>query len=103
MTGLLCGVCILGRFLTIPLIEAVDPSGGIDQLLFPGKERVASRANFYVQVALLSRTCLKSLTARTRDGHFLICWMNLWLHYFPLLSLCPVPIVSNLVLSANKP
>ena len=37
-------------FLAITLVEAIDASCGIDQLLFPGKERVASGTDFDVQV-----------------------------------------------------
>jgi len=51
---MLCGRRGLGGwFLAVALVEAIDASGGIDQLLFAGEERVASRAYFDVQVALL--------------------------------------------------
>src|SRR5271156_2128937 len=36
--------------------EALDASGGIHQLLFAGKERVAGGADFNTDVALMSRT-----------------------------------------------
>ena len=52
---MLCGSCAFrGWFLAVTLIEAIDASRGIDQLLFAGEERVAGRANFDVQVALFS-------------------------------------------------
>ena len=50
---LLCGRRLSGWFLAIALVEAIDASRGVNQLLFAGKERVASRAYFDVQVALL--------------------------------------------------
>jgi hypothetical protein len=49
---------------------------------------MASRADFYVKVALFSRSSLKCFAARTGDGHLFICWMNLWFH----LLLVPLPI-----------
>ena len=41
------------RFLAIALVEAIDASGGVDELLLTSEERVASRTNFDVQIALL--------------------------------------------------
>ena len=52
--SLLCGCCRFGSgFLAIALVEAIDASSGIDQLLLSGEERMASRANFDVQIAFL--------------------------------------------------
>ena len=49
---MLCGSRAFGSgFLAIALVEAIDASCGIDQLLFAGEERVASGADFDVQVA----------------------------------------------------
>ena len=57
---MLCGGSVFGCwFLTVTLVEAIDTSCGIDQLLFAGKERVASRTDFYVQVIFASRARLK--------------------------------------------
>ena len=44
-----------GRFSGFGVLaaEAFDASGGIDQLLFAGEERVAIRADFQVDIALM--------------------------------------------------
>jgi len=78
---MLCGSCAFGSgFLAIALVEAIDASRGIDQLLFAGKERVASRANFDVQVALLGRARLKRLAASAGNIYFDVFWVNSWFH-----------------------
>ena len=78
---MLCGSCAFGSgFLAIALVEAIDASRGIDQLLFAGEERVASRANFDVQVALLGRARLKRLAASARNIYFDVFWVNCWFH-----------------------
>ena len=41
-------------FLAITFVKAVYASGGINQLLFPGKERVASGTDFDVQITFAS-------------------------------------------------
>ena len=52
---LLCGEAV-GFFSTLPgvfLLEAIHASGGIDQLLFTGEERMAARADFNSDVAFV--------------------------------------------------
>ena len=44
------GCAFGGGFFAIALVEAIDASRGIDQLLLAGKERVAFGTNFYVQL-----------------------------------------------------
>ena len=52
---MLCGGSVFGCwFLAVTLVKAIDTSCGIDQLLFAGKEWVASRTDFYVQVIFAS-------------------------------------------------
>ena len=46
-------------FLAITFVEAVNASCGIDQLLFSGKEWMASGTNFDVQVTFASRAGLE--------------------------------------------
>lgn len=43
----------LGGFFAVTLVEAIDASCGIDELLFTGEEWVASRTDFDVQVTFL--------------------------------------------------
>ena len=75
----------LGRwFLAIALVEAIDASRGINQLLFAGEERVASRANFDVQVALLGRAGLECLAASAGNSYIDVFWVNSWFHLVTL-------------------
>ena len=73
-----------GRFLAVALVEAVDASCGIDQLLLAGKERVASGTNFDVQVTFLGRASLERLAARAGDGDINVFWVNSWFHLITL-------------------
>ena len=75
------GCAFGGRFLAIALVEAIDASCGIDQLLLAGKERVASRTNFNVQVTFLSGASLERLAARAGDGNINVFWVNSWFHF----------------------
>ncbi len=79
---MLWGSCGLGgRFFAIALVEAIDASCGIDQLLLAGKERVASGTNFNVQVTFLGGASLERLAARAGDGDINVFWVNSWFHF----------------------
>ena len=69
-------------FLAITFIEAVNASCGIDQLLFSGKERMASGTDFDVQVTLASRAGLESFAASAGDRDFSVFGVDSWFHYF---------------------
>src|ERR1700681_1226727 len=73
--------CLLGgaRILVLPL-KAVDASGRVHQLLAPGEERVAGRADFHADIALMSRARLEGMAASARDVEFVIRGMNTSLH-----------------------
>jgi hypothetical protein len=73
-----------GRFLAIALVEAIDTSCCIDQLLLAGKERVASGTNFDVQVTFLGRARLERLATRAGDGNINVFWVNSWFHLITL-------------------
>ena len=75
-----CGGAFRWSFLAIALVESINASGRVNQLLLAGEKRVASRADFNVQVAFFCRTCFKSLAAGAGYCYLAICWMNLWLH-----------------------
>src|SRR2546421_8296204 len=77
----------LGGSLAIAPIESIHASRGVYQLLLAGKERVARRTNFHVQIALLRRTRLKSLAARAGDCDFVIFRMNSGFHFSSYLTL----------------
>ena len=54
-----CGLPGLG----ILAAEALHTACGIDKPLFAGEERMANRADFHVNVALVGRTGLKVVSA----------------------------------------
>ena len=77
--------CVVGcGFLAIALVEAIDASCGIDQLLLAGKERVASGTNFNVQVTFLGGASVERLAARAGDGNINVFWVNSWFHVITL-------------------
>ena len=78
------GCAFGGRFLAVALVDAVDASCGIDQLLLAGKERVASGTNFDVQVTFFGRASLERLAARAGDGDINVFWVNSWFHLITL-------------------
>ena len=77
---MLCRGRGLGGFLAVTLVEAIDASCGIDELLFTREERVASRTDFDVQVTFLGRASLKSLAARAGDCYINVFGVNSWFH-----------------------
>jgi len=60
--------------------EAFDATSGVDQLLLAGKEWVASGADFYVDIALVSRTGSEMVAARAHDAYFVVNGVNGCLH-----------------------
>ena len=73
--------CVFGSWLfAIALVEAIDASCGIDQLLLTGEKRVTRRTDFDVQVTFASRASLEALAARTSDVNFDVFWVNSWFH-----------------------
>ena len=83
MKRLLCGCCRIGSgFLAIALVEAIDASSGIDQLLFAGEERMARGTNFDVQVAFLGRARRERLAASAGNSYIDVFWVNSWFHLF---------------------
>ena len=79
--SLLSGCCRFGSgFLSIALVEAIDASSSIDQLLFAGEERMASRTNFDMQITFLGRASLESLAASAGNGNINVFWVNSWFH-----------------------
>ena len=67
-------------FFAIALIEAIDASRRIDQLLFAGEERVTSRANFDVQIALFGGARLERLATSAGNSYIDVFWVNSWFH-----------------------
>ena len=68
-------------FLAIALVEPINASRRVDQLLLTGEERVASGANFDVQVAFFGRASLECLAASAGNVNFYVFRMNSWFHF----------------------
>jgi hypothetical protein len=98
---MLCGSCAFGSgFLAIALVEAIDASCGVDQLLLAGKERVASGADFDVQIALLGRARRERLAASAGNCDIDVFWMNSWFHLITLYRRPPAAIFKQDILGA---
>ena len=68
------------------LVETVNTSTGIDQLLFAGIERVALGADFNTDV-LLGGTGRKDVATSTADGSLFVVGMDAFLHFVHLFLL----------------
>ena len=75
------GGCRLG-LLAVALVEAVNTSGGVDELLLAGEERVAGRADFKVQLVLARRARLEGVAAGAGDCDLFVFGMNSLLHFY---------------------
>ena len=82
-----CGSAFGCRFLAVTFVEAIDASGGIDQFLLTGEERVAGRTDFHVQVALFGGACFERLAAGAGNGYLNVFRVNSRFHYFSFDSL----------------
>jgi hypothetical protein len=71
--------------LAVAALEALDPTGSIDELLLAGEERVAVATDLEPQL-LFGGVGLECVTARTDDGHEMHFGMNSLLHGLPLFS-----------------
>jgi len=71
-----------GGFDTILAVEALDASRGVYELLFSGKEGVASGTNFHLD-ALYRRTGLDNIAADASDGRILVLGVNSIFHIVP--------------------
>ena len=63
------------------LLEPIDASAGVNQLLLAGKEGMAIAADFHADV-LLGGADLELVAAGTLDGGHLILGMNTLFHFF---------------------
>lgn len=66
-------------FDTVSLLEALDATGGIDQLLSAGKEGVASRTDFHLEI-LGSGLSLDHIATGAANFLQLVFRMNSFLH-----------------------
>lgn len=66
------------------LVEAVNTTTGVNDLLLASVERVAFRANVQVQIAT-SGVDLEFVTARALDVNSLVLWVDTLFHGQPLI------------------
>ncbi len=66
------------------LLEFVDATAGIDELLLAGIERMALRANFNLHLAALGGSGLNALTAGTNNSALFVVGMDSLFHFFHL-------------------
>ena len=78
--GRLCGG--FRSLLAISFVKSVNATRSVDELLFASEERVASGANFHMQVTLPSGTGLKSFAAGANDVDLSVFGVNSRFHYF---------------------
>ena len=72
------------RGVRVLLLKALDATGGVDQLLLAGKERMATRANFYAQhLALDRRAGLEGVAAGAMHRNLVIVGVNTGFHEAP--------------------
>ena len=83
------------RLFAIALVETIDASGSVHELLLSGEERVASRTDFHVQVALLGGARLERLAASAGNSDFDVFRVNSRFHYLSTLSKQPQAAFSN--------
>ena len=85
-THLLLGRFRLGgiRFASVGLgvlaAEALDSAGSVQQFLLASKERMASRADFYVDVATMRRARDEGISTGAMHPYFVVVRMNSRLH-----------------------
>ena len=76
----LFGSCGFGFLLGVPPVETIDAPRSIDQLLLTGKERMAGRTNFHVQVVFACGSSLKGLAAGAGNCYIDVFWVDSWFH-----------------------
>jgi hypothetical protein len=69
-------------FLTVLLLETLDATCCVDQLLFPRKERMAVRADFNVNFFLRRTRGPGSAAGAASDMAFDVFGMNSFFHFF---------------------
>jgi len=73
-------------FLRVLAAEALHAAGGVQQLLFAGKEGMAIGADFYVNIALMGGAGDETMSTRALHPDFVVCGMNSCLHGSPNLA-----------------
>jgi hypothetical protein len=71
---------LLLRLFAVFLTKFLHAPSRVNNFLLARIEGMADRANFYMQRPTHGGSRLKSAAATTRDGDFLIVWMNVRFH-----------------------
>ena len=71
-------ICVLVQ--TVALLETLDTSGGVDQFLLAGKERMAGRAHLQPYFRL-GRVRFKFVSAGAGNRYFVVFGMNSFSHF----------------------
>ena len=72
--------CLSGLF--VLTAEALNAAGGVHQLLLAGEERVAVRADFQVDIALMSGSGGKAIPAGAHDAYLVVCGVDIGFQLF---------------------
>ena len=81
---------------TVSLLELIDTSTGINQLLFTREERVTVAADIHFQhLAIFRRAGLKRSAASAGNRYFVIIGMNVRFHIFTSLFVIFISMLSN--------
>jgi hypothetical protein len=70
------GFCFSRIALGVLPAEALHATGGVHEFLFPGKEGVASGADFYADVALMGGAGDECVSASAMYPYLTVLWMN---------------------------
>ena len=74
--------CFRRLLLAITPVKTVNASRSVNQFLLAGKERMARRADFHVQVVFSRRAGLESVPTSAGNSDLVIFRMNSWFHFF---------------------
>ena len=80
-----CRLLLRGFGFGVLAAESLHSSGRVHQLLLAGKERMATRTDFYVDVAPMRRSSGKAVAACAHDAHFVVSGMDGCFHGSPIL------------------
>ena len=77
---------LVGRLLggltsAVPLVESLNASTSVDQLLLTREVRVALVAQFDLHQAALGASCHERISTRALDRCLFVLWMDVCLHF----------------------
>jgi len=90
LQSLLCWSCLARRF-GVLAAEPLHASCRVNQALLAGEERVAVRADFHVDVALVGRPGLKIVSAGAHNAYRCVIWVDFFLGHLKTDLSCNLP------------